>query len=171
MRIDNRLQVYDSLLEHGASVFQGLDLWVMFEVYIVICVFSKQRMSSEKCWTRPPVNICGSTSWPLPSWEDLSDISSADEGLAPHKPAFWAYFPLALRITTAAFGLWVLERLPWVPPEEACRRFFVLLCKPRDVPPVCATLSPRAWDIAAELTWEELPSSPELSWGADAMHS
>ena len=49
MRIDNGLQVHDSLLEHGASVFQGLDLRVMFEVYIVVCVFSKQRMSSEKC--------------------------------------------------------------------------------------------------------------------------
>jgi hypothetical protein len=70
------------------------------------------------------MNIRGSTFRSLPSWENVPDFSSRGEGLASHKHAFWACFPLALRITPATFGPRAFKGLPWAPPKEERRRFF-----------------------------------------------
>ena len=151
MCITYGLQVLQTLLEHIASAFQSLDL--IFKAFdqccIIVCSFSKQHMSSENCWTGTPANVCGAASRSIPFWR--ADISSGGEVLAPHKPAFWACFALALCITLAAFGPRMFEKLPWAPPEEPCRCLFLFLCRLRDVLPMCSKLSYRAWDVAAEL--------------------
>jgi len=62
MRITYGLQDPDSLLEHIAPGFQGLDL--IFEAFrcIDVCAFSEKRIPSTKCQTGPPGNVRGSTS-------------------------------------------------------------------------------------------------------------
>ncbi len=76
------------------------------------------------------MNIRGSTSQFLPSWEDLSDIPPEDAALASCEPAFWRRFLLALRVIPATFGARVVERLP--PPKEVaahmCRIVFQECC-------------------------------------------
>ncbi len=164
MHIAYWLQVLNSLLEHITPASQSLDLH--FEAfdqgYIIICAFGAQCIPLAKYWTGTPANIRGSASQSLPSWEDLSDFPSGGERLTFHEPDFWAFFPLALCITRAAFGPQVFGRLPWTPPEEACWRFLSLLGMFGCVLPICAKSSSRAWDVAAKLPWVALPSPLKL---------
>ena len=56
-------------------------------------------MSSATHGTRLLVNIHGSTPLSPPS-----DVSSGGEVLTSRERAFWALFPLVLRVDAAAFG-------------------------------------------------------------------